>query len=129
MQNTIKTAVVDMLMWPSRMVFPILEGDYRDLEFLPTGVLTVTLIEASGLMKTDIIGKSDPFVFLYGKSPLLRFLLPLLRFLFSVVYSTGFCMTLYYVLVRSETPAMHLAPVEFPSGIPTCYSTGRATTI
>jgi hypothetical protein len=63
--NTIKTAVVDMLMWPSRMVFPILEGDYRDLEFLPTGVLTVTLIEASGLMKTDIIGKSDPFVFLY----------------------------------------------------------------
>jgi hypothetical protein len=97
------------------MVFPILEGDYRDLEFLPTGVLTVTLIEASGLMKTDIIGKSDPFVFLYGKSPLLRFLLPLLRFLFSVVYPTGFCMTLYHVLVRSDTPAMYLAPVEFPS--------------
>jgi hypothetical protein len=99
LQNTIKTAVVDMLMWPSRMVFPILEGDYRDLEFLPTGVLTVTLIEASGLMKTDIIGKSDPFVFLYGKSPLLQFLLPLLRFFFSVLnlYSTGFCITLCYV--------------------------------
>lgn len=70
MQNTIKTAVVDMLLWPSRMVFPILEGDYRDLEFLPTGVLTVTIIEATGLMNTDIVGKSDPFVFAYGEATL-----------------------------------------------------------
>ena len=56
-----------MLLWPSRMVFPIMEGDFRDLEFLPTGVLTVTIIEATGLMKTDIIGNSDPFIFVYGK--------------------------------------------------------------
>lgn len=58
------------------MVFPIMDGDFRDLEFLPTGVLTVTIIEATGLMKTDIIGKSDPFIFVYGELCLENLLLP-----------------------------------------------------
>eukprot|EP00897_Mesotaenium_endlicherianum_P010184 jgi/Mesen1/9194/ME000591S08514 len=63
--NMIKTAVVDMLVWPSRIVIPIAAGDYSYLELRPMGYLDVQLIEAKDVPKTDVIGKTDPFCFLY----------------------------------------------------------------
>lgn len=63
--STIKTAITDVFVWPSRYVYPILPGDYSYLELRPTGVLDVSLIEATDLMNTDILGKSDPFALLF----------------------------------------------------------------
>eukprot|EP01018_Ginkgo_biloba_P004012 Gb_36053 [translate_table: standard] len=63
--NTIRTAVIDVLVWPNRYVYPILPGDYSYLDLRPVGVLDVSLIEATDLMNTDILGKSDPFALLF----------------------------------------------------------------
>lgn len=61
----IRTSLDDMLVWPSRMIFPMVPGDFSYLELRPVGYLDVTLIEGRDLPKTDLIGKTDPFVFLY----------------------------------------------------------------
>lgn len=63
--STIRTAVLDVLVWPSRYVYPVLAGDYSYLELRPVGILDVSLIEATDLMNTDILGKSDPFALLF----------------------------------------------------------------
>ncbi|KAH7290432.1 hypothetical protein KP509_30G048300 [Ceratopteris richardii] len=63
--NSIRAAIEDMLVWPSRIVCPVLPGDYSFLELKPVGVLDVSLIRAEGVMNTDILGKSDCFVILY----------------------------------------------------------------
>lgn len=39
--------------------------DTSDLELKPQGVLKVTVIKASSLKNTELIGKSDPYVCLY----------------------------------------------------------------
>uniref|UniRef100_A0A0D6R0C9 Uncharacterized protein n=1 Tax=Araucaria cunninghamii TaxID=56994 RepID=A0A0D6R0C9_ARACU len=64
-EETIKDAVEDSLMWPVRKVFPILPGDYSDLELHTVGILEVKLVQAKGLLNKDLIGKSDPFAVLY----------------------------------------------------------------
>lgn len=63
--NSIRTAIEDMLVWPNRMVCPVLPGDFSFLELKPVGILDVTLIKAEGVMNTDILGKSDCFVVLF----------------------------------------------------------------
>eukprot|EP00850_Spirogloea_muscicola_P004238 SM000018S03603 [mRNA] locus=s18:188293:192214:- [translate_table: standard] len=63
--NIIRTAVEDMLVYPNRIVVPIVPGDYKWLELRPVGRLDVTLIEARGLPKTDIIGSCDPYALIY----------------------------------------------------------------
>eukprot|EP00850_Spirogloea_muscicola_P002890 SM000011S19068 [mRNA] locus=s11:689053:692991:+ [translate_table: standard] len=63
--NIIRTAVEDMLVYPNRIVVPIVPGDYKWLELRPIGQLDVTLIEAKGLPKTDVIGSCDPYALIY----------------------------------------------------------------
>eukprot|EP00252_Welwitschia_mirabilis_P012836 TRINITY_DN28377_c0_g1_i1.p1 TRINITY_DN28377_c0_g1~~TRINITY_DN28377_c0_g1_i1.p1 ORF type:complete len:570 (+),score=111.85 TRINITY_DN28377_c0_g1_i1:258-1967(+) len=64
-ENTIKDAVEDSLMWPVRKVIPIIPGDYRDLELRTVGTLGVKLVQAKDLINKDLIGKSDPFAIVY----------------------------------------------------------------
>uniref|UniRef100_A0A0C9RZ17 TSA: Wollemia nobilis Ref_Wollemi_Transcript_1485_2536 transcribed RNA sequence n=1 Tax=Wollemia nobilis TaxID=56998 RepID=A0A0C9RZ17_9CONI len=64
-EETIKDAVEDSLMWPVRKVIPIVPGDYSDLELHTVGILQVKLVQAKGLLNKDFIGKSDPFAVLY----------------------------------------------------------------
>ncbi|KAH9315135.1 hypothetical protein KI387_023762, partial [Taxus chinensis] len=64
-EETIKVAVEDSLMWPVRKVIPILPGDYSDLELRTVGILQVKLVQAKDLLNKDLIGKSDPFAVLH----------------------------------------------------------------
>ncbi|GLJ15764.1 hypothetical protein SUGI_0259520 [Cryptomeria japonica] len=64
-EETIKAAVEDSLLWPVRKVIPILPGDYSDLELRTVGILQVKLVQAKDLLNKDLIGKSDPFAVLY----------------------------------------------------------------
>ncbi|KAK1300105.1 Synaptotagmin-5 [Acorus calamus] len=64
-EETIRDAIEDSLMWPVRKVIPILPGDYSDLELKPVGTLEVKLVQARELTNKDIIGKSDPYAKLY----------------------------------------------------------------
>lgn len=64
-EDTIRDAVEDSLLWPVRKVIPIVPGDYRDLELRPIGVLDVKLVQAKDLINKDLIGKSDPYAVLY----------------------------------------------------------------
>ncbi|GAQ86938.1 Calcium-dependent lipid-binding protein [Klebsormidium nitens] len=59
-KDIIVNAVEDSLLWPRRIVVPILPGDYRDLELRPVGKLTVALVKAEGLRNTVTMGTSDP---------------------------------------------------------------------
>lgn len=61
----IRTAVVDSLLWPSRVVVPILPGDYRHLELHQEGQLIVKLVEGRDLINVDMFGKSDPYAIVY----------------------------------------------------------------
>jgi hypothetical protein len=64
--NSIRTALMDSLVWPSRIVVPMIPGlDFSFLELHPVGELEVTLIEGKNIKNTDLIGKADPFVVLY----------------------------------------------------------------
>ncbi|XP_050126136.1 synaptotagmin-5-like [Malus sylvestris] len=64
-EGTIRDAVEDSITWPVRKIFPILPGDYSDLELKPVGVLEVKLVQAKELTNKDMVGKSDPFARLY----------------------------------------------------------------
>ncbi|XP_024367897.1 synaptotagmin-5 isoform X2 [Physcomitrium patens] len=64
--NSIRTALMDSLVWPSRIVVPMIPGgDFSFLELHPVGELEVKLIEAKNIKNTDLIGKADPFVTLF----------------------------------------------------------------
>jgi len=61
--NSIRTALMDSMVWPSRIVVPMIPGaDFSFLELHPVGELVVELIEAKNIKNTDLIGKADPFV-------------------------------------------------------------------
>lgn len=64
-EDTIKDAVEDSLLWPVRKVIPIVPGDYKDLELRTMGKLDVKLVQAKELLNKDFIGKSDPYAVLY----------------------------------------------------------------
>ncbi|EFJ24500.1 integral membrane single C2 domain protein [Selaginella moellendorffii] len=61
----IRNAVMDLLVWPNRMVIPILPGDYSFMEMRPVAYLEVHIIEAKRLLNKETFGKSDPFVYVY----------------------------------------------------------------
>ncbi|KAG0617318.1 hypothetical protein M758_5G181100 [Ceratodon purpureus] len=64
--NSIRTALMDSLVWPSRIVVPMIPGgDFSFLELHPVGELDVTLVEGKNIKNTDLIGKADPFVTLF----------------------------------------------------------------
>ncbi|KAL3689291.1 hypothetical protein R1sor_015600 [Riccia sorocarpa] len=63
--DSIRMALMDTLVWPCRIVVPVAEGDFSFLDLRPVGHLDVTLVEARDIMKLDVVGKSDPFVMLY----------------------------------------------------------------
>eukprot|EP00850_Spirogloea_muscicola_P024087 SM000437S15696 [mRNA] locus=s437:30223:32473:- [translate_table: standard] len=61
-------SINDILVWPHRIVTPIVPGDYKSLELGLQGCLTVTVIGAKGLRNADFIGKSDPLVILFVRT-------------------------------------------------------------
>eukprot|EP00270_Netrium_digitus_P018027 TRINITY_DN6782_c0_g1_i1.p1 TRINITY_DN6782_c0_g1~~TRINITY_DN6782_c0_g1_i1.p1 ORF type:complete len:573 (+),score=172.20 TRINITY_DN6782_c0_g1_i1:120-1838(+) len=63
--NLIRTAIMDTLVWPSRHVHGIIPGDYRHLELHPVGRLDVKLVQGRGLLNVEMISKSDPFALLF----------------------------------------------------------------
>ncbi|BBN09194.1 hypothetical protein MPTK1_4g17950 [Marchantia polymorpha subsp. ruderalis] len=63
--DSIRSALLDTMVWPCRIVVPIAKGDFSYLDLRPVGELDVTLVEVNDIMKTDVIGKSDPFVMFY----------------------------------------------------------------
>eukprot|EP00250_Pteridium_aquilinum_P000160 c10179_g1_i1 orf=59-1489(+) len=63
--NIILTALADLLVWPNRLVIPILQGDYSFLMLKPVGELKVELVEAQDVAKADILGESDPYALIY----------------------------------------------------------------
>ncbi|KAK8515378.1 hypothetical protein V6N13_139646 [Hibiscus sabdariffa] len=64
-EDTIRNAIEDSIMWPVRKIIPILPGDYSDLELKPVGTLEVKLVQAKDLANKDMVGKSDPFAKLF----------------------------------------------------------------
>lgn len=64
-EGTIKTAVLDSLLWPARNIFPIVSGDYSNLELRVVGILEVKVVQGKQLKNKDLIGKSDPFAQVY----------------------------------------------------------------
>ena len=58
----------NMLVWPNRIIVPLqppdVTGPLDNLELHTKGVLKVTVVEARGLPKADVIGKGDPFAIL-----------------------------------------------------------------
>eukprot|EP00850_Spirogloea_muscicola_P015373 SM000117S25493 [mRNA] locus=s117:142483:143873:- [translate_table: standard] len=61
-------SINDMLVWPHRIVTPIVPGNYKSLELGLQGCLTVTVVGAKGLRNADFIGKSDPLVILFVRT-------------------------------------------------------------
>eukprot|EP00271_Cylindrocystis_brebissonii_P002837 TRINITY_DN13615_c0_g1_i1.p1 TRINITY_DN13615_c0_g1~~TRINITY_DN13615_c0_g1_i1.p1 ORF type:complete len:567 (+),score=102.51 TRINITY_DN13615_c0_g1_i1:506-2206(+) len=64
-ENIIRTSLSDMLIWPARIVVPIIPGDYKYLELHPIGYLEVVLLDGKDIPKEDHFSKSDPLVLLY----------------------------------------------------------------
>lgn len=61
----LRHTLTDLFVWPNRIVVPLTADpnfDYTDLEMQHVGLLTVVVIEAHGLKKYDVMGKSDPFL-------------------------------------------------------------------
>ncbi|KAH6558148.1 hypothetical protein KP509_1Z077000 [Ceratopteris richardii] len=65
LEDTIKAAVEDSMLWPCRKIIPIIPGDYSDLELRVVGILEVKVVQAKELKNKDLLGKSDPFAKLY----------------------------------------------------------------
>eukprot|EP01018_Ginkgo_biloba_P009131 Gb_37167 [translate_table: standard] len=63
--NIILMAITDILVWPNRLVIPVMEGDYSYLALNPVGHLEVTVVEAEDLPSRDYFGKSDPYTEIY----------------------------------------------------------------
>eukprot|EP01026_Neomeris_dumetosa_P041862 TRINITY_DN3476_c0_g1_i4.p1 TRINITY_DN3476_c0_g1~~TRINITY_DN3476_c0_g1_i4.p1 ORF type:complete len:510 (+),score=48.64 TRINITY_DN3476_c0_g1_i4:335-1864(+) len=67
----IRDTLVNLLVWPNRMVVPILEenitGPLTDLYLHDVGLLKVEIIRATGLKKMDTFGKADPMIELFTR--------------------------------------------------------------
>ncbi|ONK80535.1 uncharacterized protein A4U43_C01F18910 [Asparagus officinalis] len=59
-QETIKTQVANMYLWPKTLEVPIMDPS-KALQ-KPVGILLVKVINAHKLKKKDLMGKSDPYV-------------------------------------------------------------------
>ncbi|KFM28651.1 Extended synaptotagmin-3 [Auxenochlorella protothecoides] len=69
LDDFLRTQIAEMLLWPSRIVIPLLDesvtGPLDDLYLRHKGVLRVDVIEARDLPKVDAIGSADSFVTVY----------------------------------------------------------------
>eukprot|EP00245_Coleochaete_scutata_P016853 TRINITY_DN804_c1_g1_i2.p1 TRINITY_DN804_c1_g1~~TRINITY_DN804_c1_g1_i2.p1 ORF type:complete len:508 (+),score=139.15 TRINITY_DN804_c1_g1_i2:72-1595(+) len=65
--STIMDTVTDMLVWPHRIIVPLDDGDYSDMELKLTGLLTVKVVRGKGLKNVDVMGKSDPYVIVHTR--------------------------------------------------------------
>ncbi|MCO5574464.1 hypothetical protein L7F22_028249 [Adiantum nelumboides] len=63
--NVLLSALMDLLVWPGRVVVPVLQGDYSDLEASCAGYLHVHLLEGRDVANKDVTGRSDPYVVLF----------------------------------------------------------------
>ncbi|KAL6648448.1 hypothetical protein ACP70R_012672 [Stipagrostis hirtigluma subsp. patula] len=65
--DTVASLITDMLQWPHRIVVPLggVDVDISDLELMPQGKLTVTVVRAESLKNKELIGKSDPYTVLF----------------------------------------------------------------
>jgi Ca2+-dependent lipid-binding protein len=65
----LRSTVAQMMLWPRRMVIPVLDNDVTgpldELFLRHKGALQVDVIEAQGLPKMDTLGTADPFVSIY----------------------------------------------------------------
>ncbi|XP_017698036.2 synaptotagmin-2-like isoform X2 [Phoenix dactylifera] len=59
-QETIKTQVANMYLWPKALQVPIMDPSKAFKK--PVGILHVTVVRAYKLKKKDLLGKSDPYV-------------------------------------------------------------------
>ena len=68
----LRSTVAGMLVWPKRIVVPILPeevtGPLDDLQLRHKGALQVEVLSASGLPKMDTLGSSDPYIEMYTVS-------------------------------------------------------------
>ncbi|KAK9059796.1 hypothetical protein SSX86_020500 [Deinandra increscens subsp. villosa] len=60
-QDIIKKEVAKLYLWPQTLEIPILDSSYCAVK-KPVGVLHVKVVQATKLMKMDILGLSDPYV-------------------------------------------------------------------
>lgn len=79
----LRSTVAGMLVWPKRIVVPILPeevtGPLDDLFLRHKAALQVDVLSASGLPRMDRLGTSDPYVEMYTVANLVRdIILPLL---------------------------------------------------
>ncbi|GBG85649.1 hypothetical protein CBR_g40378 [Chara braunii] len=72
--DSIKSAIVDSLVWPARKIIPFMDRDFSYLALLPVGIVNIILIEARDIIQVDVISKSDPFVvmFIHKKQGLVK---------------------------------------------------------
>ncbi|CAI5996190.1 unnamed protein product [Closterium sp. NIES-64] len=62
-ETVLRLSIDDSLVWPSRWVYPVVEGDFSFLELIPVGYLDVSQIEAEGLPKTNVLTRAaDPIL-------------------------------------------------------------------
>ncbi|KAJ0969943.1 hypothetical protein J5N97_022820 [Dioscorea zingiberensis] len=59
-QETIKTQVANMYLWPRTLEVQIMDPSKAQLK--PVGILLVNVVRAQKLKKKDLMGKSDPYV-------------------------------------------------------------------
>ncbi|KAI4346323.1 hypothetical protein L6164_007230 [Bauhinia variegata] len=60
-QETIKRQVASLYLWPHTLEIPILDESTVAIK-RPVGILHVTLVRATKLLKMDLLGTSDPYV-------------------------------------------------------------------
>lgn len=62
-QLVIGKIVDDMLLWPARVVTPLIPGiDPENLQPKVLGMLYVQVVSVRDLLSTDLVGRSDPYV-------------------------------------------------------------------
>lgn len=70
LDDFLRNQVTAMMLWPSRVVVPLLAedviGSLDDLYLRHRGVLCIDVIEARGLRKVDRIGSADPYVSIFS---------------------------------------------------------------
>ncbi|CAI5471707.1 unnamed protein product [Closterium sp. Yama58-4] len=63
--DLIRTAIMDSLVWPVRHVIPIVPGNYEYLQMRTVGVLEVKLVEGRDLVNLSLLGTIDPYATLF----------------------------------------------------------------
>ncbi|CAI5513329.1 unnamed protein product [Closterium sp. Naga37s-1] len=65
LDDLIRTAIMDSLVWPVRHVIPIVPGNYEYLQMRTVGVVEVKLVEGKDLVNLSLLGTIDPYATLF----------------------------------------------------------------